>query len=110
MFMRLLSIADERGEAGSYAFYRLHLCELALRAGAWEEASQLLDEWADSAEREFLLPPMYERCRALLAAGRGLPEEAEQWAGEAIARAQRIGVQWDWLEALRARGIRSARL
>ena len=48
---------------------------------------------------------MYERCRALLAAGRGLPDEAERWAAEAIARAEAIGVRWDWLEALRARGI-----
>ena len=64
---RLLALADERGEAGSYAFCRLHLCELALRAGAWAEASRLLEEWSDSAEREFLLPPMYERSLSLLA-------------------------------------------
>ena len=48
---------------------------------------------------------MYERCRALLAAGRGAPEEAERWAAEAIARARATGVRWDELEALRARGI-----
>jgi DNA-binding CsgD family transcriptional regulator len=48
---------------------------------------------------------MYERCRALLAAGRGLPEEAERWAAEAIERAAATGVRWDWLEASRARGI-----
>jgi DNA-binding CsgD family transcriptional regulator len=104
-FNRLLAIADERGEEGSYALHRLHLCELALRAGAWEEASRLLDDWAESAERDFLLPPMYERCRALLAAGRGVPDEAERWATEAIGRAEEMGTQWDWLEALRARGI-----
>jgi DNA-binding CsgD family transcriptional regulator len=104
-FTRLLAIADERGEAGSYAFQRLHVCEVALRAGAWDQASHLLDEWGESAEREFLLQPMYERCRALLAAGRGVPEEAQRWAAEAIARAEEIGTQWDWLEGLRARGL-----
>jgi DNA-binding CsgD family transcriptional regulator/tetratricopeptide (TPR) repeat protein len=103
-FTRLLAVADERGEAGSYAIQRLHLCELALRAGDWEEASSLLDEWAESAE-DVLVPPMYERCRALLAVGRGVPDEAERWATEAIARAEATGVQFDWLEALRARGI-----
>ena len=104
MFSRLLAIADERGEEGSYAFYRLHLCELALRAGVWEEAARLLDDWAASAEREFLLPPMYERCRALLSVGRGDPDVAEEWAAKAITRADAIGHQWERLEALRARG------
>jgi DNA-binding CsgD family transcriptional regulator len=104
-FTRLLTIADERGEAGSYAIQRLHLCELALRAGDWGEAARLLDEWAESSDRDFLIPPMYERCRALLAAGRGVPAEAERWATEAIEGAEAMGVQFDWLEALRARGI-----
>ena len=48
---------------------------------------------------------VYERCRALLAAGRGLPDEAERWAAEALARAEATGIGWDRLEALRARGI-----
>jgi tetratricopeptide (TPR) repeat protein len=104
-FTRLLAIADERGEARSYAFQRLHLCELTLRAGAWEQASHLLDEWAESTEAELLLQSMYERCRALLAAGRGLPDEAEEWAERALARAEATGSQWERLEALRARGI-----
>jgi hypothetical protein len=104
-FTRLMALADERGEARSYAFQRLHLCELALRAGALEEASHLLDEWAQSADRETLLQSMYERCRALLAAGRGLPDETERWAAEALARAEAIGSQWEWLEALRARAL-----
>jgi DNA-binding NarL/FixJ family response regulator len=104
-FERLLVIADERGEARSYAFQRLHLCELMLRAGAWAEASHLLDEWAESAEAELLLQPMYERCHALLAAGRGLPDVAERWAARALARAEAIGSQWERLESLRARGV-----
>jgi DNA-binding NarL/FixJ family response regulator len=104
-FTRLLAIADERGEARSYAFQRLHLCELTLRAGAWEQASHLLDEWEQSSEAELLLQPMYERCRALLAAGRGLPGEAERWAARALARAEATGSQWERLEGLRASGI-----
>jgi DNA-binding CsgD family transcriptional regulator/tetratricopeptide (TPR) repeat protein len=100
----MLSTADDRGEPMSYALARLHICELELRAGDWEAAERLLDEWSEPWERKLLAWPMYERCRALLAAGRGLPEEAERWAAEAIARAEEAGVGWDRLEALRARG------
>jgi DNA-binding CsgD family transcriptional regulator len=102
---RLLSAADEQGEPSSYALQRLHLCELELRIGGWDAAALLLDEWEESPDRELLLWPMYERCRALLAAGRGLPDEARRWSAEAIARADSTGVRWDLLEALRARGI-----
>jgi DNA-binding CsgD family transcriptional regulator len=102
---RLLTTADERGEAVSYAVSRLHLCELELRTGNWDAAARLLDEWAESADRYVLVPPMYERCRSLLAVGRGFPEDAERWAAEAIDRAAAMGVQWDWLEAMRARGV-----
>ncbi len=100
----LLSTADDRGEPVSYALARLHMCELELRAGAWAEAARLLDEWAEPSERGLLTWPMYERCRSLLAAGRGLPDEAERWATDAIARAVETGVGWDRLEAMRARG------
>src|SRR6185312_7117214 len=55
-------------------------------------------------EAELLVQPMYQRCRALLAAGRGRPAEAEAWAARAIAAAAEVGVGWDRLEALRARG------
>lgn len=102
---RFLSLADEQGESVSYALQRLHLCELELRAGGWAAASLLLGEWAESADRDLLLAPMYERCRALLAAGEGLPDEAERWAAQAIADAEATGFRWDGLEALRARGI-----
>ena len=102
---RLLVLADERGEPSSYALQRLHLCELELRTGGWDEAERLLDEWAEFSERELLLWPMYERCRALLAAGRGDPAEAERWVTEAVELAERTGNRWDMLEALRARGV-----
>lgn len=102
---RLLALADEHGEATSYAVLRLHVCELELRIGGWDAAARLLDEWSESAERDLLLPPMYERCRALLAAGRGIPGEAEQWAAQAISAAEASGFGWDRLEGLRALGI-----
>ncbi len=102
---RLMVMADQRGEPSSYALQRLHLCELELRIGGWDEAERLLDEWAELSERELLLWPMYERCRALLAVGRGIPGEAERWASEAINLAERTGNRWDLLEALRARGV-----
>ena len=102
---RFLSLADERGEAMSYAWLRLNLCELELRAGEWDAASRLLDEWAESADRRLLTTPTYQRCRALLAAGRGLADEAERWATPALAEAEALGFRWQVLESLRALGI-----
>ena len=100
---RLLTVADERGEPLAYALQRLHMCELELRAGGWDAATRLLDEW--ERDGELLVWPCYDRCRALVAAGRGLPDEAEEHAAEALERARRTGPNWDVLEALRARGI-----
>ena len=88
---RLMSLADERGEPVSYALLRLHVCELALRVGEWDAASRLLDEWGESTDVDLLMPPMYERCRALLAAGRGLPGEAERLGADAVERAEATG-------------------
>ncbi len=101
----LLSLAEERGEPVSYGLQRLHLCELELRVGDWAAAESLLDEWSAPTERQLFYWPIYERCRALLAAGRGLPDEAARWADQAIQRSEATGVRWDWLEGLRARGI-----
>lgn len=81
-----------------------------MRTGAWAAAARLLDEWAETSEGRLVIWPMYERCRALLAAGRGLPAEAESWAAEAIAGAEATGVRWDLLEALRARGMAALHL
>jgi DNA-binding CsgD family transcriptional regulator len=100
----MLSLADERGELWSYVVLRLHLCELELRAGDWETASHLLDEWAESSEGELLVAPSYERCRGLLAVGRGDADEAESWADRALAGAESTGARWQQLEGLRARG------
>ena len=105
LLTRLLAASNQRGELVSHALLRLHLCELELRAGAFDAASRLLDDWAESEDDELLFWPMYERCNALLAAGRGLPAQAETWAAKAIARAEATGVRWDQLEALRAVGM-----
>jgi DNA-binding CsgD family transcriptional regulator len=103
----LLSLADERDEHESYALARLHMCELHLRAGEWDAASLLLDEWAESSELVVMFRPKYERCRALLAAGRGDSAQARRWATEAIALAHDIGCRWDGLEGLRALALAS---
>jgi DNA-binding CsgD family transcriptional regulator len=100
----LQALAEERAEPSSCALMRLHLCEMLLRIGDWDGAERLLDEWGNSTDSELLHWPMYERCRALLAAGRGDPEGARRWGGEALERAERTGVRWDWLEANRALG------
>jgi DNA-binding NarL/FixJ family response regulator len=102
---RLQQLADERVEVASYVVLRLHLCELELRAGDLEAVSRLLDEWVESPEPEYSMSTQYHRCRALLAAARGLPTDAEQWAELTIEQAEATGSRWDVLEALRARGL-----
>jgi DNA-binding CsgD family transcriptional regulator len=99
------ALARERAEPRPYALARLHLCELELRVGCWDNAQRLLDEWAASTDSELLHWPMYERCRALLAAGRGDVDEARRWGGQALGLAESTGVRWDWLEAHRALGL-----
>ena len=46
-----------------------------------------MDEWAASTDSDLLHWPMYERCRALLAAGRGDVAEARRWGGRAESQA-----------------------
>jgi DNA-binding CsgD family transcriptional regulator len=101
-FRRLLALAEERGETQFGAVLTLHLCELELRAGDLREASRMLDEWAESGAMEGQ-QTAHPRCRALLAALQGCPDEVDQWAAEAAAPAS--GDIWDELEVLRARGI-----
>lgn len=104
----LMSVADERGEIQSYALTRLHLCELHLRAGEWDAATALLDDWAESSDRGLMFRPQFERCRALLAAGRGDGAAAERWGTQALARAEETGCHWDGLEAKRALALAAA--
>jgi DNA-binding CsgD family transcriptional regulator len=101
---RLLRTADEQGAPWAYAMHRLHVCELELRVGRWSAAAELLDEWADSPDSRLLHWPMYERCRALAAAGTGSVGDTLRWAEAAITRADATGVRWDRFEAQRARG------
>jgi DNA-binding CsgD family transcriptional regulator len=103
--MHFLALADERGERESYALMRLHMTELHLRCGEWDAAETLLDEWAQSADRELMFRPKYERCRALLAAGRGDIEQTQRWATLAVARGEETGCRWDTFEGLRALAI-----
>jgi DNA-binding CsgD family transcriptional regulator len=103
--LELRTLADDRGEAWSYVVLRLHLCELALRAGDGDEAARLLAEWVESTDDGLLVGPVYERCRALHAALRGDVAEAERLAAQTLAETETAGVRWEWLEALRARGI-----
>lgn len=104
-FEAFRSLAADRGEPSPYALARLHLCELELRLGRWDDAEELLDEWAASIDSSLLHWPMYERCRSLLAAGRGDAAGAREWAERAVAQAEETGVRWDWLEATRALGV-----
>jgi DNA-binding CsgD family transcriptional regulator len=97
--------AEERGQPSSYALVRLHLCELELRIGDTNRAQVLLDDWGASADNLLLNWPMYERCHALLAAVRGDPDGARQWARTTLDRVDATGVRWDWLEAQRALGM-----
>ncbi len=100
-----LALAAERGEEVAYAWLRLNLCELELRAGAFDAAERLLDEWGESDDGQFLITPTYQRCRGLVAAGRGLADEAERWAAPALAEARARGFSWQVLEATRALGL-----
>jgi DNA-binding NarL/FixJ family response regulator len=100
-----LSVADERGEGVGYAWLRLNMCELELRTAGWDAASALLDEWGESEDLQSLITPTYQRCRALLAAGRGDAQAAAQWATPAFADAQTRGYRWQVLEASRALGV-----
>jgi DNA-binding NarL/FixJ family response regulator len=100
---RLRSLADEQGEAMSYALLGAFLCEVELRAGNWEAVARVLDEWAES--EHLLVAPTSQRIHAQLAAGRGLPDEAQRWAEPAIAGAEAIGTRWQLLQALQARGV-----
>lgn len=104
IIVRLLELADGRGELWSYVILRLHLCEVELRAGDWDAATVLLDEWAESMEGELLVAPSYERCRAQLAAGRGDPDAVARWAATATAGAEATGASWQLLGTRRAEG------
>jgi DNA-binding CsgD family transcriptional regulator len=72
--------------------------------GNWAEAERLLDEWEAFGDTDLVMSANYEYCRALVAAGRGDPGEANRWADVAIAQARSAGNRWDEFFALWARG------
>jgi DNA-binding NarL/FixJ family response regulator len=100
----LVSLADAQGDAASYTVLRFVLCDLELRIGEFASAAGLLDEFGGS-DRDVVMSPNYEFCRALLAAGRGEPGEAERWAAEALEKARAAGIRFDAFEASRAIGM-----
>lgn len=101
---RLMAVADEHGESRSYLAVLSQLCEIEIRAGAFDLASHLLDEWEQSSSDRFGAP-VYERCRSLVAVGRGRPDVAARLTEDVIARSELLGKGWDLLDGLRAEGI-----
>ena len=60
-----------------YGLQRLHLCELELRVGDWAGGGEPPGRVGRRpTERQLFYWPILRTCRALLAAGRGLPDEA----------------------------------
>ena len=108
IFDRDMALADERGESVSYAWLRLNQCELGLRTGAWDAVERRLDEWAQSGGGTLLVSASHQRCRALLAAGRGDAATAVRWGEPARIGGAECGYTWPRLEATRALGLARA--
>ena len=106
MFLSLVAVAEDRGESWSVDGILHQLCELELRAGDWNAAASRLAQQAPSFSEVAIAVGTHDpRIRAVIAAIRGLPVEAERFAAATIAGIDASGMQWDRLEALRARGI-----
>ncbi|HEY2887757.1 MAG TPA: helix-turn-helix transcriptional regulator, partial [Candidatus Limnocylindrales bacterium] len=104
---RLLQLSEGRGEVLSLVAVRLQLIEVQLRSARWAAAEALLDEWLLGPDRELASEAAYDRCRAMLAAGRGDAEGATRLASRAIDEADAHALGWDRLEAERALGLAS---
>jgi DNA-binding CsgD family transcriptional regulator len=107
VFERLRALAAERGEALSASIMHRQLCEIEIRAGDVRAAQRHLEEWGEwtlpDDPHEQVVGPA--RCRALLAAVRGDPDDAAAWAAKAIAAAQEIENHREETEAQRAGGL-----
>jgi DNA-binding CsgD family transcriptional regulator len=92
VFERLRALAGERGEALSASIMHRQLCEIELRAGDVHAAQRHLDEWGEwtlpNDDHEQVVGPA--RCRAVLEAVRGRPDEAALWTAKAIEAARAI--------------------
>lgn len=108
VFRALQKLAGERGESWFRAAIGIQLCEVEMRAGDVRECARLMDQQHEWAALEDL-GANWARCQALLAAIRGIPHEAEQWATSfaaiAAASPDDPGPQWDELEVGRALGV-----
>jgi len=109
VFRRLWVLADERGEYRFGAVLQIQMCELELRAGDVRECARLLEGWDEWAAMEDVAVPR-ARCRAMLAAIEGRPEESERRAATAMAALAAASQdpaywRWDQLEIWRAQGI-----
>jgi DNA-binding CsgD family transcriptional regulator len=102
-FERMLTLADERGEAISGQIAQLQLCELALRAGEVHRARELLDAWHEEWGLTEGFIPSATRCEAVIAAISGHAQEALRSADDLLALRDAAG--WDHLESVRARGL-----
>jgi DNA-binding CsgD family transcriptional regulator len=107
VFEHLRGVAAERGEAISASIMHRQLCEIELRAGDVHAAERHLEEWDEWTHpddpHERVVGPA--RCRALLEAIRGRPDEAKLWAERAIAAAKSIENFREETEARRAAGL-----
>lgn len=107
VFERLRLLAAERGEALSASIMHRQLCEIELRAGDVRAAERHLEEWDEwtlpDDPHERVVGPA--RCRALLEAIRGRPDEARMWTQRAVAAAKSIENFREETEAHRAAGL-----
>jgi DNA-binding CsgD family transcriptional regulator len=103
LYARLGALAEERGEARS-GFLMYHgFTEIELRAGNVAGASErmaLSPEWMAFEDASTDASRM-----AVLEALRGVPDDAERWAAEAISTIGPTGMRREVTEAWRARGI-----
>jgi DNA-binding CsgD family transcriptional regulator len=107
-FRRLLSLAEDRGEAPFALTMVLQLCELELRAGNVEEAGRLLHDrghWLGLGIETYT-DHVRARLEAVLAAVEGDPRRARGAAATVLAASGSDSQSgWDRLEALRANGL-----
>jgi DNA-binding CsgD family transcriptional regulator len=103
----LLQLARERGDTWSYGIVRQQLCGIELFAGELENGAELLADWEGSPD-DLHPAEALDWCRALLAVGRGLQDDAERHAAAALAAAEASGYRWDVLAARWIGGLAAA--
>jgi DNA-binding CsgD family transcriptional regulator/tetratricopeptide (TPR) repeat protein len=105
LFLRLLALADARGEVRSALVLRVQICEVELRCGDVRAAARQVDE-VDGLIGLEEATTLRSRLRALKAAVAGEPAEAERWAASVLdSDRSSASPGWDRLEANRALGL-----